>query len=174
MKILKHLLFILFSNFFYNGQQLNIYADCIWDGVLQSVNPSFVVQNKDIAGICFDIGNFDILPLGGESEKQILCADRQVRYFNPKSIKNFSSFSGGQKTSYSHSRKDIKSVQEFNDDVSYVFKENSNNGTETVQKHLYEFNVSFKEINDFKIGIHILLLITIAYWAKKTYNLISR
>lgn len=41
-------------------------------------------------------------------------------------------------------------------------------------QQVYELNVSFKEIDDFKIGLHILLFLLIACVAKKTYNLISR
>lgn len=79
-------------------------------------------QQFNVSQKIFDVGNFYVLTLGGESEN----------------------------------------------------KTDSNDRAEPVQKHFYELNVSFKEIDDFKIGLHILLFLLIACVAKKTYNLISR
>ena len=121
-KISNTLFALLLCDLPCEGQQFNVYADCIGSCIAQAVNPALIMQNENVSQKIFDVGNFYVLTLGGESEN----------------------------------------------------KTDSNDRAEPVQKHFYELNVSFKEIDDFKIGLHILLFLLIACVAKKTYNLISR
>lgn len=173
-KISNTLLALLLCDLPCEGQQFNVYADCIWSCIAQAVNPALVMQNENVSQKIFDVGNFYVLPFGGESEKQLLSACWQCPYFGAEFKKNISVPSKIQKSSQGACQNKIDAIEKLNDNGSYVFKTDSNDGAEPIQKHFYELNVSFKEIDDFKIGFHVLLFLIIMYVAKKTYNLISK
>lgn len=173
-KISNTLFALLLCDLPCEGQQSNVYADCIGSCIAQAVNPALIMQNENVSQKIFDVGNFYVLTLGGESEKQLLSACWQCPYFGTEFKENVSISSKIQKLSQGVCQNKIDAIQKPNDNGSYVFKTDSNDRAEPVQKHFYELNVSFKEIDDFKIGLHILLFLLIAYVAKKTYNLISR
>lgn len=118
--------------------------------------------------------DFNVFPLIYKSKKQCLGTARKFEVIvNDAFLKPFS-FSPSANIPDGKSNDEKKSVKELDDNGSEIAKAHGNDRAECIQKHFYKLDMSFKEINDFKVGLHILLILSIMYLAKKTYDQISK
>ena len=134
-------------------------------------NQTELLQQVDIGRIYQpEILNYEFLRFD-ETRKDSLAAIRQGINLRSNNSANLALSDFGIDKFYWGSQKEIKSIQKLNYDSSNIAERASNNGGDAICHNFYKFNVSFEEINDFKIGLHILLFILIGYFAKKTYDL---
>ena len=162
------------SQLFDIGQQANVYAYDIGRYIMHSMNPTFAMKNSNISNGLFDIMNFNILAFTSPTKNNgSSCFGKGVNLFN-ESGKQFIPFIASPENFYNHSKDKVNSIQELNDNRTDILEANCKKRGNKVSESFYQVNVSFEELDEYRYGIHIFLVIIIMYVRKKTYNLIVK
>lgn len=172
MKVL--LIATVLCQYLYIGQQMKVYADCIGVRSAQSMNPTFIMQYHNVARSFNEVWDFNVLSLCSKTKQQFLSGFWQIPDFDYKTFKQDAIFSPCFELFDRECNDEKKPVKELDDNSSEIAEAHCNDRTKCIQKNFYKLNVSFEEINDFKVGLHILLILSIMYLAKKTYDQISK